>query len=134
MNDHPNEQAHRPASRRFWLVAGALTLVTLIAYIPALSGGFIWDDDAYVTDNLAVRRFDGLVRIWTDPHSTPQFYPLVFSMFWLEHQLWGLNPIGDHVVNVLLHALNAALLWVVLRRLRAPGAAFAAAIFALHPV
>lgn len=99
-----------------------------------MRGGFIWDDESYVTENMAVQASDGLRSIWLDPAATPQYYPLVYTTFWLEHQIWGLEPAGYHVVNVLLHLSNAILLWVVLRRLAVPGAWLAAAVFALHPV
>jgi tetratricopeptide (TPR) repeat protein len=119
-------------------LAAALVIVTLVAYKPAYGCKFIWDDDHYVTDNLTLRSVDGLRRIWFEPGATPQYYPLVFTSFWLEYQLAdpsnALNPAGYHIVNVALHALSAVLLWHVLRRLQLPGAWFAAAIFALHPV
>ena len=49
------------------LVAGvALVLLTVVAYVPAMRGGFVWDDDDYVTANQALRSVDGLGRIWTE--------------------------------------------------------------------
>jgi tetratricopeptide (TPR) repeat protein len=111
-----------------------LILVTVLAYLPALRAEFIWDDDNYVEHNSALRSADGLYRIWFEPGATPQFYPLVFTSFWVEYRAWGLDPAGYHAVNVLLHALNALLLWRALERLAVPGAWWAAAVFALHPV
>ena len=111
-----------------------IVLMTLAAYAPAMRAGFIWDDDAYLTENPVYHFSDPLSRIWQlNPVQTPQYYPLVFTSFYFEQKLWGLNPIGFHTVNVLLHAGSALLLWRVLRRLKAPGAQFAAAVFALHP-
>lgn len=121
-------------SRRLVLYGGLLVLITTIAYLPAIRGGFVWDDDQYVTRNAMLTQPDGLARIWFDVGATPQYYPLVFTTFWLEHRLWGFAPLGYHVVNVLLHAANALMLFFLLRRLRVPGAALAAAVFALHPV
>lgn len=108
--------------------------MALLAYVPAMQAGFIWDDESYVTQNAAVQATDGLGRIWFDVTATPQYYPLVYSTFWLEHRLWGLHPTGYHVVNILLHGIAAVLLWRLLRRLAVRGAWLAAAIFAVHPV
>jgi tetratricopeptide (TPR) repeat protein len=116
------------------LLAGLLLLITLIAYIPAIQGGFVWDDDRYLTENQTLRSLQGLKKIWVNPNSTPQYYPLVFSTFWLEYKLWGLRPTGYHLVNVLLHALSTLLLYRLLMYLNLPGAWLAAAVFALHPV
>jgi tetratricopeptide (TPR) repeat protein len=117
-----------------WLVAALLALMTILAYQPVWHAGFIWDDDVYVTANPMLRSLGGLALIWRDPTATVQYYPLVHTSFWLEYHLWALNPMGYHVVNVLLHALAAILLWRVLARLQLPGAWLAAGIFALHPV
>jgi tetratricopeptide (TPR) repeat protein len=98
-------------------------------------GGYIWDDDAFVTANPVLRAgWDGLRRLWFVFGATDQYYPMAYSSFWLEYQVWGYWATGSHVVNALLHALNAWLLWKVLRRLHMPGAWLAAFIFALHPV
>jgi tetratricopeptide (TPR) repeat protein len=122
------------AAHRRCLAAIALLLLTLLAYAPVVRCGFIWDDDDYVSANETLRSVSGLARIWCDPSATPQYYPLVHTTLWLEYRLWGPWPPGYHVVNVLIHAVSALLVWQLLRRLEVPGAWLAAAIFALHPV
>ena len=117
-----------------WFLAGLLILAVAIAYQQVWHAGYIWDDDSYVTKNATLRDLHGLWRIWFELAATPQYYPLVHTSFWIEHHLWGLDPLGYHVVNLVLHALGAILLWRVLIRLRIPAAWVAAAIFALHPV
>jgi tetratricopeptide (TPR) repeat protein len=128
-----SNEMRQPRPRTF--AAGfVLVLATLVAYVPAIRGGFIWDDDDYVTNNQTLKDAGGLRRIWFELGAVPQYYPLVHTTFWIEHRLWGLNPLGYHLVNVLLHATGAVLLWRALLRLHVRGAWFAAAVFALHPV
>ena len=114
------------------VIAGALFIVlaTVLAYWPAMHGGFIWDDDAYVVNNPLLTAADGWRRIWFSTDHPSQYFPLAYSTLRIEHALWGLNTFGYHLVNVLLHAVNALLAWAVLRRLAVPGAWFAAALFA----
>jgi tetratricopeptide (TPR) repeat protein len=114
--------------------AAALVLVTFAAYVPAFRAGYIWDDPDYVTQNPDLRNAEGLGEIWTGPGTPRQYYPLVFTTYWVEHHLWGDWAGGYHAVNVALQAANAVLLWVLLSRLGIPGAFLAAAIFAVHPV
>jgi hypothetical protein len=117
-----------------------IALATLVAYVPAIRGQFIWDDNYYVTHNPLLRSVDGLQRIWFDIFSgpatypLPQYYPMTHTTFWVEYRLWRLNSTGYHLTNVLLHICNALLIWLILRRLDVPGAFAAAAIFALHPM
>jgi tetratricopeptide (TPR) repeat protein len=118
------------------LLALLMVAMTLAAYAPALRAGFIWDDDDYVTENPLLSEPDGLSRIWLSMDAPSQYFPMVYTMLRVEFGLWGLDPLGYHLVNVLLHAANALLLWQLLRRLDIgmEVAWFAAAIFALHPV
>jgi tetratricopeptide (TPR) repeat protein len=104
----------------------------LLAYTPVLWAGFVWDDDLHLLNNVVLQA-DGLYRVWFTGES-PNYWPLTWSTYWLEHQLWGLDPRGYHVVNVAVHAANALLVWRVLLRLRIPGAWLAALIFGLHPL
>jgi tetratricopeptide (TPR) repeat protein len=116
------------------LLAALLVAMVLAAYGPALRAGYIWDDDDYVTENPLLHEPDGIERIWLSMDAPSQYFPLVYTAFRIEYGLWGLDPFGFHLINVLFHAANALLLWLLLRRLDIPGAWFAAAVFALHPV
>jgi tetratricopeptide (TPR) repeat protein len=111
-----------------------LAAVTILAYRPTWNGGFLWDDDVYITNNELLTAPDGLRRIWFSLDSPSQYFPLVYTTFRVEHAVWGLDPTGYHWVNLLLHIANALLVWLVLARLKVPGAWLAGAIFALHPV
>ena len=122
-----------PALLRHRLAAVLLFLATLAAFFPALSAGFIWDDDGHIT-RADLRSLAGLARIWFEPGATQQYYPLLHSAFWLEHRLWGDAPFGYHLLNVLLHATAACLFAKLLLRLAVPGAWLAALLFTLHPV
>ncbi len=114
--------------------AALLVVMTLLAYLPALRDGFIWDDVGYVTANPTLRSLTGLWQIWFEPSAEWQYYPLTFTTFWIEYHLWGLDPLGYHLVNIILHAADALLLWRLLHWLRLPGAWMAAALFAIHPI
>ncbi len=105
-----------------------------VAYLPAFSAGFVWDDGIYITGNATLRTWSGLADIWFRPGATREYYPLVFTTFWVEHQLFGAEPWIHHATNVFVHAASACILWRILRELRLPGAWVAAAVFALHPV
>ena len=111
-----------------------LAAITIFAYHPAWHAGFVWDDDVYVIDNPLLTAADGLWRIWFSLDSPSQYFPLTYTTFYLEHALWGLNPLGYHLDNLLFHVANALLVWRVLGLLGVPGAWLAAAVFALHPV
>lgn len=127
---------HSPASDLRKAVGGfcAIALLVLASYLPALRGGYVWDDDSYLTANPTLTQPGGLRRIWLEPRATPQYYPLVFTSFWVEHRLWQFHPAGYHGVNAALHSVNANLLWLLLSRVGFPLPWAAAAIFALHPL
>ena len=107
-------------------------LAVFLAYQPAWQGGFLWDDDTHLLNN-PVLKPGGLAKVWV-PGGYINYWPLTFTAYWLQFKMWGLNPIGFHLVNIAVHAVSALLVWRILVRLRVPGAMFAAAIFALHPV
>ena len=113
-----------------------LALLVFACYLPALGGGFVWDDVIF-TQEPVVRDWSGLWNIWFSPadiRGEAHYWPIVYTTFWLEHKLYGLQPFGYHLVNVLLHLANSALLWRLTLRLSIPGAWAIAAVFAAHPL
>ncbi len=72
--------------------------------------GFIWDDDDYILHNVTLRSLHGVAARWLNLRALHQYYPMVHSTYWIEYHLWGLNPLGFHLDNVLLHALKPRVL------------------------
>ena len=117
----------------WWVGAAILYALVLLAYAPAMRGQFIGDDEVHIANQPLVHQPAGIFKFWTTTRTT-NYYPLTFSLWWVQWRLWGASTLGYHVVNVLLHGTNAVLLWVLLRRLGVTGAWAAAAVWALHPV
>jgi tetratricopeptide (TPR) repeat protein len=124
------------ANRPEWLASaglGLILLTTILAYSPALNGGVLLDDDDHIPKP-ELQSIEGLYRIWFEVGATFQYYPLLYSAFWVEHKLWNDSVLGYHLVTLLWHMLAVSLVYFILVRLKIPGALLAAAIFALHPV
>ncbi len=122
----------RSGAGRSFILGAVLVAALVAAYWVALRGDFLWDDDLHVTANPTIIGPLGLKEIWTTARAN--YFPLVLTNFWVQHALWGLNPLGFHLVTLACHALAALLLWRVLSQLRVPGAWLGAALWALHPV
>ena len=120
-------------TKRDWFFCGILAVATLLAYQPAWHGALLWDDYFNMTTP-ELRSPDGLRRIWFVPRTTQQYYPLLYTSYWLQDRCWADSTTGYHLVNLLLHVGCAVLVLKILRFLRIPGAELATIIFALHPV
>ena len=114
------------------LAVGCLALLSLIflAYRSQLPGEFVWDDRLVLHDLNPL--ISGELTPWSIWFQTD--FVLSNFGFWAEWLAWGEHPLGYHVVNLALQGLSACLVWQLLARLRIPGAWFAAAVFAVHPV
>lgn len=110
-----------------------IAVLTCLAYWPSIHGRFILDDDIYLTDCRYIAATDGLYWFWFT-NAPLDFYPVSNTTLWFEWRLWGLQPTGYHVTNLLLHIASALLVWAILRKLSVPGAFLAALLFAVHPV
>lgn len=116
-----------------------LFVLVVGVFLPAINNGFTnYDDNLYVTSNPHVQ--GGLTREttkWAFRSSVSgNWHPLTVLAHMLDCQMFGLKPRGHHLTGILLHALNAVLVFVVLRRMT--GAAwmslFVAVLFGLHPL
>lgn len=110
-----------------------LALATLAVCLPALQGGFIFDDDVFLTGNPLIAAADGLRRFWFSREAA-DYWPLTSTTLWVEWRVWGLWAPGYHLTNIALHVGEVLLLWRLLRRLGVPGAFWGALIFAVHPL
>ena len=124
-----------------------LVLVVAACFSPALRNDFVnWDDDLNLTDNSAYRGFTPSHLRWMFTTTLGGHYqPLSWLSFAADHALWGMEPAGYHLTNVLLHAASAVVLFFVLQRLLAyrsavpravllPAAFAGALFFAVHPL
>ena len=136
-------QRQRPTTndqRRFLLLGAVLVAIPLLLYRPVLHHDFLklWDDDAYVTDNSHVRTGVTLSNFrWAfTSFEQSNWHPVAWLSHMLDCQWFGLNPGAQHGMNVLLHAVNALLLFWILSK--ATGGVwrsfFAALIFTVHPL
>src|SRR5579871_2625795 len=125
--------------RREWLAALALAAVTFAIFSPASGAGFIdMDDPDYVTQNKQVTNglsVEGLRWAFTT-FKAANWHPLTWLSLQLDASLWKLDPRGYHLVNVALHAINAALVFLMLRALTGAfwRSLVVALLFAVHPL
>ncbi len=125
-------------AQRKALVALLLVLLAAAAYEPVLRCGFVeYDDTDYVTENLKIQNGltpSSITWAFTTGHAA-NWHPLAWLSHMLDVQVYGLHPAGHHVTNVVFHALNTLLLFLLLMRMTGAcwRAAVVAALFALHP-
>src|SRR5262245_59489873 len=152
MAGRPRPRRDRPAIRAHdrWILLVLIVAVTFVTFLPTLGNDFVtWDDDDNLTENPLYRGLglSELQWMWTTI-LMGHYIPLTWMTFGLDYLVWGMNPAGYHLTNVVLHIANAVLFYVLVQRLltialRATVAdaftvrlasAFAALLFAVHPL
>lgn len=125
--------------RLFAVICVALAIVTLAVYWPVTRHGFVnFDDPPYITENPNIQSgltWHGLVWAFQTGYAA-YWQPLTWISHMMDCQLFGLNPVGHHFVNILFHVANVLLLFLLLNRLTGATwrSAFVAAFFAWHPL
>ena len=132
-----------------WLVPVLIALVTFIAFLPTLRNQFVdWDDFKNFLDNPYYRGLAWTQLRWMWTTHLGHYIPLTWMTFGLDYLLWGMNPLGYHLTNLLLHSANGVVFFFVVCRILAralPGlserghalavsAGVAALVFAIHPL
>lgn len=120
-----------------------LALLTVLAYGNTTRNGLLWDDEALVTNNSYIRNFHYLGMAFRSdlfhtysPTIVPYYRPLQTVSYMTDYALWGVNPFGYHLTNLLLHLLCGLLLALLIEKLTANRllALAVAGLFAVHPV
>lgn len=134
---------------------GIIAILTAITYLNSLPNQFVYDDTSTITGNHLIRDWGNLRVLFTRDYfkysGELTYRPLVTLSYMIDYSLWGTDPAGYHIVNVILHAINVTLLYVlllfffrytdtgkteltgkVLTRVRL--AALTCVLFAVHPV
>jgi tetratricopeptide (TPR) repeat protein len=132
-----------------WLLPGLIALAVVAVFSPALQNQFLdWDDTFNFVENHFYRGLGWaqLRWMWTESSRTGHYIPLTWMTLGLDYAVWGLNPFGYHLTNILLHGANAVCFYFVSRRLLTlasvgaderrldAAAVFSALFFALHPL
>ena len=140
------------AQQRFQrILPVTVALLTIIAFLPALNNDFVnWDDETNFLENEAYRGlgWEQIHWMWTS-HLMGRYIPITWMTLGLDYSIWGMEPLGYHLTNIVWHAANAVLFYLVACALfqwaspkaadairnRIPVAAFLTAmLFAVHPL
>lgn len=117
-------------------------LLVITVYANSLNNSFVWDDKALVTKNSLIKNWHNLPKFFTthlyygSGHNSDFYRPFQQLSLFLDYSVWGLNPLGFHITNIILHALNAVLIYLFLELLfkRREIPLISALLFAIHPI
>jgi tetratricopeptide (TPR) repeat protein len=126
--------------RRSFFAGAVPVLAAFIVFLNSLDNGFVWDDNVVILENPVFRGGVSSVFFAIDsPRQyewAPYYRPLTYLTFYLENSLFGFDPFGMHLLNLLLHAANVLLVYVIVKMIsaRASVAFLASILFAVHPI
>ncbi len=104
----------RVHQKQFILSALFIFIVTFIIFVPSCDNRFVnWDDDEYVYNNVNIRSIDKKFFIWSIEFNASNWHPLTWFSHAVDYALWNLNPLGHHLSSVILHSVNAVLVFIL---------------------
>lgn len=122
-----------PSKWKILLQALLIVAIGVWVYWPCLHGGWLWDDDTLIAHNGTLRRLPGLWTIWFTVPET-DYWPVTFSALWVQWHLWGTNPLGYHLCNLVLHLSSGFLLWRLFNKLGLRWGWLGGLVFVIHPL
>ena len=102
-----------------YYLAACVSIITFAVYLSSLHHDFVeWDDAQYVTENPHIRSLNMAFIKWAffDFHAS-NWHPLTWISHAVDYAIWGLNPLGHHLTNVVLHAADTFLVVLLIVRL-----------------
>lgn len=137
---HKNEIGNWIRTHNTFVYVFILVIVVFVSYFNSLAGSFLWDDESLIVNNTIIRSLRNIPALF-EPDAWPtqyaKFYrPMQLFTYALDYLLWGTNPWGYHLTNILLHTLNSILLFFFISFFikNKTAAFFAALFFAVHPL
>jgi len=132
----PQNITSRFRDRRAWCYV-IIVVVTAVAFSPIMQNGFTnFDDNQYVTGNQSIQGFslNHIARQFSS--NVGNFHPLTMMTLMADYSMYGLNPVGYHLTNLLFHMVNSLIVFALAAALTKSNfaALFAALLFAVHPL
>lgn len=119
-----SEKSHsrKQFSHRSWMGPFFIFFFSLLVYLPALKNDFIWDDVLYISENMLIRSLSlaSISKMLVSFHAS-NWHPLTWLSLAFDYSLWGLDPFGYHLTNILLHGFNALLVFLLTMQLLTRG-------------
>lgn len=118
-NSTINKYGHQKNGNTLFIVAVAVALITAVVYLPSLNNGFVsYDDEGYVYVNTKITVFNLSFIKWAfTTFQMANYHPLTWISYAIDCSLWGMNPFGYHLTNVLLHMVNTFLVVLLIARI-----------------
>lgn len=120
-------------ARLTWLKGLLIVCLGLLAYYPVIHGGWLWDDDSEITANAALLPGASIADVWMGKIGL-DYLPLKTTVQMAFAPVFGKEPIGWHLLNIVLHICSSLLLWRIFARLGMPCAWIGGLLFCVHPV
>ena len=122
-----------PAQSPFLLRTLLIIAAGVWIYTPSLQGGWLMDDDFYITQNALLNDPGRLWKIWFAPGSLIEYYPIEATLQAIQWHFWHLDTLGYHLTNIILHIIGALLVWRLLEKFHLRLAWLGGFLFVVHP-